>query len=112
MEKTMGEKQLTQEPPKLIQRFERCKKRFEKIEKKSQQPWRNSAVAVKEETQKAIKRIDNLIPEVISGNIADEQAKTLLMILNTMAALMESELKTQNMQKSYGEEIIPFGQTE
>jgi hypothetical protein len=112
MEKTMGEKQLSQEPPKLIQRIERCKKRFEKIEKKSQQPWRKSAVAVKKETQKAIKGLDNLISEVISGNITDERAKTVLMLQNAVAALMETELKMQNMQKSYGEEITPYGQSE
>jgi hypothetical protein len=47
-----------------------------------------------------------------TGKMADSNATSLVQIANTMARLSESELKHQNLQKSLGEEITPFGKME
>jgi hypothetical protein len=44
--------------------------------------------------------------------MSDSNAIFLVQIANTMARLSESELKHQNLQKSLGEEITPFGKME
>jgi hypothetical protein len=96
----MEEKELTKAQEMIVKSVQRCKKRFEKIEKKLQQPWRNSSSAIKE-VHENIKHLDDLFPKV--GKSTNVQVKTLVYITNTMALLMESRLKRQNMQKTDGE---------
>ena len=108
----MKKDELTKVQSDMILRIERCIKRFEKLEKKIQQPWRNSDVNAKEKPHDMIKKLNDLIVKVSSGKCVNEQAKIALMIMNTIAMSIDCELKSQNMQKALGEEITPFGKME
>ena len=108
----MEEKQITKKPSDLIEEIERCIERFEKLEKKIQQPWRRCGVDDKASVNNAIKKLNDLIQKVRGGRLGKEQAEIAFMAMDTIADLIESELDYQNMQKSLGEEITPFGQME
>jgi hypothetical protein len=108
----MEEKQQTKEPPDMIKKIERCIKRFEKLEKQIKQPWRKSDAAAQEQPRNLIKKLKDILRKVERGKMTDSNAIVLVQLANTMAMLSESELKQQNMQKSLGEEITPFGKKE
>ena len=108
----MKVKLLTNEQSDIILKIKRCKKRFDKLDKKLQQPWRNSDVASIEIPHKLTNQFNNVHRKVRSGKITNDNAKFVVQLANAMAMGMDAKLNYQNMQKSLGEEIPPFGQME
>ena len=104
----MNEKQLADEQSGVILRIERCIKRFEKLEKKLQQPWRNCDADTKKMTIDVIKKLNNILRDARIVGFLKEQEKLPLMMAKTLAYAIECQVKDQNMQKSLGEDITPF----
>jgi hypothetical protein len=92
----------------IIKKLERRVKRFEKIEKKFQQPWRNCGEEDMKAVNDIIKHFNKLIRDVRKG-MATGPINLVLKVYDLKAWRYDTELKIQNMLKSQDKEIHPFG---
>jgi len=87
--------------------IERCIRRFEKIEKTLQQPWRIVRESTRESLQVSIKALNGMLPEFEKRT--NEYVKTILLLHTEIARGMELKIKVQNLHKAIGTAILPFG---
>ena len=94
----------------LNEEIEHCIKRYEELEKELRQPWRKCGEDEKGKIHENIKKLNDLFRKVESGKLENEKAENVLGVWNAIANSMDAELEYQNLQKSLGKEITPFGQ--
>lgn len=108
----MAEKTCNDPQEKFIETVERCIRRFDRIEKRLQQPWRNTPVHGESNPTHEIDKLRQLLNEIKGDHFSNERSKVILELMRSAAYTMETELRCQNTQKHLGEEVTPFGETE